>query len=88
MKPAVRNSITIVAIALSAIILLDVLKAPDALLRFFAAGHIPGTGIYIDAGIMLSFWMILAGIITGRLTVLFARAIVRLSDKYLRHQNA
>jgi hypothetical protein len=88
MKTTIRKTITVSAIVFSTLILLDVVKAPDALLRFFAAGHVPGTQWYIDASTMFSLWVIVAGVIAGRLTVRLALAIVRYNDKHPRRQNA
>ena len=88
MNPVIRKTIIFTCLALSAIILFDVVKAPDAILRFFAAGHIPGTTVYLNAELMLAFWMVLAGVITGRVTVRLALAVVRFNDKHIRRQNA
>ena len=72
-----RNAIIIANLVLSSILIFDALNVGDALLRFIAAGHIPGTTIYIDASVMLALFMAGLGFLVGRLTVRVARAIQR-----------
>lgn len=72
-----RNAIVIINLVLSSILIFDALNVGDALLRFIAAGHIPGTTVYIDASVMLALFMAGLGFLAGRLTVRLARAIQR-----------
>lgn len=44
------------------------MNAGSALVMFIIAGQVPGTAFSIDAGAMLAFFMLVSGIIAGRLT--------------------
>lgn len=86
MNTRLRKAIVITCVSLSAILVFDALNAPDALLRFIAAGHIPGTSIYLDASVMLALFMTGLGYLTGRLTTRATRYIQTKFTRPLRRQ--
>lgn len=63
-----KKIITITSLILSALLILDSMNVGSALVMFIIAGQIPGTSVSIDAGSMLLFFMLISGIIAGRLT--------------------
>ena len=67
-----KKAITITCINLSALLILDSMNAAQAAVMFIIAGNIPGTDIFVSATGMLTFFLFLLGIVTGRIT---ARAI-------------
>lgn len=71
-----RYVITI-CLFLSGIMILDSLNAGHALFMFLLAGVIPGTGIVISGGHMLSLFALISGIVVGRT---FSRAVLRSSQ--------
>lgn len=63
-----KKIITITSLILSAMLILDSMNAGSALMMFIIAGQVPGTTVSIDASSMLFMFMLISGIIAGRLT--------------------
>lgn len=70
-----KKTVTIILLALSAIIILDSLNAGHALFMFLLAGVIPGTNITISAASMLEFFTLLIGFTLSRITLALIRFI-------------
>lgn len=77
-----KKTLTIIFVALSAIIILDSLNAGHALFMFFLAGIIPGTNIAISATRMLEIFTLLIGFTLSRVTIAWIRSAET------RHANA
>lgn len=71
-----KRRIIITSLILSGILILDSMNIPHALMMFLIAGNIPGTAVYLDADTMLALFMMIFGIMSGRLT---SRLITRLA---------
>ena|GEM_PF-1059274 len=63
-----KKIITITSLIFSSLLILDSMNIGSALVLFVIAGQVPGTNVSIDAGAMLFFFMLITGVITGRLT--------------------
>ena len=63
-----KKVIIITSLLLSSLLILDSMNVGSALVMFVIAGQVPGTNFSIDAGTMLFFFMLISGIIAGRLT--------------------
>ena len=70
-----RNTVIITSLILSAILILDSMNAFNELIFFVIAGKIPGTDLYLEASLLLTIYALIAGIITGRLSVRYSRPI-------------
>ena len=62
-----KTRITIILVALSALIILDTLNAGQAITAFVLTGAIPGTSVSISASAMLIFYALIGGFIFARL---------------------
>jgi len=69
-----KKTITITALSLSALMILDTLNAGHAVVMFFLAGVIPGTNNSISATNMLNLFALLAGFTISRTTNSFIKA--------------
>lgn len=70
-----KKNITIIAITLSTLLILDSMNFSHALMMFLLAGVIPFTNITIDGAQMLEFIFIVAGFLFARITLYIGRNI-------------
>lgn len=63
-----KRIVTIIFITLSLLLILDSMNFGHALAMFYVAGVIPGTGLAIDAGVMLALFAGTAGFLFARVT--------------------
>lgn len=61
-----KNTITIIAIILSLLLILDSFNFSHALMMFYLAGVIPGTNTAIDAARMLELFALIGGFTVAR----------------------
>jgi hypothetical protein len=69
-----KKTITIIAIILSLLLILDSLNFAQAIMMFLLAGVIPGTNIAIDGARTLELFAVIAGFTVGRITMYLARS--------------
>lgn len=65
---SMKNTITIIAIILSLLLILDSFNFSHALMVFYLAGVIPGTNIAIGAAQMLELFALIGGFTVARVT--------------------
>lgn len=63
---SMKNTITVIAIILSLLLILDSFNFGHALMVFYLAGVIPGTNIAIDAARMLELFALIGGFTVAR----------------------
>jgi len=73
-----KKVITIICIALSAILILDSMNMWHALVMFYVAGEIPGTRQSLSAGTMMQLFALLIGFVIARVS---NKAILSLFDR-------
>ena len=73
-----KKVITIICIALSAILILDSMNIWHALVMFYVAGEIPGTRQSLSAGTMMQLFALLIGFVIARVS---NKAILSLFDR-------
>ncbi len=65
---AMKKTITITSLILSAVLILDSMNVGAALVMFVIAGQVPGTSTSLDANTLLFFYVLVGGFIASRLT--------------------
>ncbi|MDB5179392.1 MAG: hypothetical protein JWN12_24 [Candidatus Saccharibacteria bacterium] len=73
-----KKVITIICLALSAVIILDSFNAWHAFAMFYLAGEIPGTRTSISANTMMSVFALLIGFVLARIG---NKAVLSLFDR-------
>lgn len=71
-----KKVLSIIAISLSFILILDSMNAGYALTMFLLAGIVPGTNIVVSADQMLNLCALLIGFIVARLSVQALQALL------------
>lgn len=80
-----KKVVIITSLLLSSLLILDSMNVGSALVMFVIAGQVPGTNVSIDAGAMLFFFMLVGGIISGRLTSLAYSTLLKIRRQSARH---
>ena len=71
-----KKVITLICIALSAILILDTFNVWHAAIMFYLAGQIPGTRTSVNPETMLSFFALLIGFVVARVANHFSLMVI------------